>query len=485
MHSFVLQPKQDMAFLGHIRTKYLQLLKYHDDTHAQKLKKAFQVLVLNNNRQVSRVIQNDTIASALCVAEESNQFVKKVQSVILMHLYEMLFTKYIKTAEKCLHKMICSKMFWSKEKFYLTHKRFWNHPLYAMYSVSYRRKVFEHIAVLDDLEEQVAQMLGIALYGLNKLKTIEDENSMEQTFFQAIQPLYDAYGMVLPTSPETANIELMYKDMTVLYETMVCHIHDVDQMMQYNQKPSFVVQHWAATGVSAVSSVALLYLYYKNLDQMPMIQDKTYKAATNFVQEYVVDPIKGLKKVLWDGQAAQLAELKEFEKIPRCELFATLLLNGYINAVGKTVESWLEALRKTFNKDMRMVNNTILKNQQINFYISAVGPVVWFTYLTCKGSKSMYNTFIKHEGWYVPMKYALRVIERILNKDFNLKQRSFVDDGKIYMQAMYIRQHISCLDGEELILMEQDLHDLTSFDLSYQQKKLVVDRMYRTYQFLK
>jgi hypothetical protein len=53
------------------------------------------------------------------------------------------------------------------------------------------------------------------------------------------------------------------------------------------------------------------------------------------------------------------------------------------------------------------------------------------------------------------------------------------------MLIQHFRSYIVCLDNEELFLMHNDINELLSFDVNYAQKKGVIDRMYKTYDFLK
>lgn len=128
--------------------------------------------------------------------------------------------------------------------------------------------------------------------------------------------------------------------------------------------------------------------------------------------------------------------------------------------------------------------NEIMKTQQLTLYIATIVPACLLAYGSYRVVLSLYNSHVKHEAWYRPMKLLVRAINKELNNLMNESKRSYAGDGKVYVLALRLKSFMYCLDNEELQLFQDDMHQLLAYDLSYAQKKDALKQMYHTYEFL-
>lgn len=129
--------------------------------------------------------------------------------------------------------------------------------------------------------------------------------------------------------------------------------------------------------------------------------------------------------------------------------------------------------------------NEIMKTQQLTLYIATIVPACLLAYGSYRAVLSLYNSHVKHEAWYRPMKLLVRAINKELNALMNESKRSYAGDGKVHVLALRLKSFMYCLDNEELQLFQDDMQQLLAYDLSYAQKKDALKHMYHTYEFLK
>jgi hypothetical protein len=147
------------------------------------------------------------------------------------------------------------------------------------------------------------------------------------------------------------------------------------------------------------------------------------------------------------------------------------------------VKSFEEFYNKKIGEELL---NPVIECIELNVYLLMVATVLGGSYIVGSGIKKGYNHYIKHENWYVPMRYIIRSIDKLLNKITRADDKpDFAQEGKLYMLIQHLNEYTICLKGEELFLMNNDIEELLSFDLNYYQKRGIVQRMYKTYEFLK
>lgn len=154
-----------------------------------------------------------------------------------------------------------------------------------------------------------------------------------------------------------------------------------------------------------------------------------------------------------------------------------------VNKVWDTLNAIVKELAPTIKGGIDVGNET-LRNQNLMLAIVAIAPALIIAYSGYRLTNHTYNKYIKHESWYRPMQLLMRDMDRILNKLTTTKDLSYADDGALHLLTLQLKKFVICLPNEELQLIEQDLAELAAYHLSYEQKRGVLERMYRTYEFL-
>lgn len=485
----------DRALMKHLKSRYVRTIRSNNVETAAVVSDCFNAILKHDkNEKFMSLIQNQSIQSLFSrsIYQENQQCVEKIQAVqqvILLGMYLMLYKHYIQSAKCFLNNLLFSKKYWFYEKFYLSQPLLKKNPLYVLYPASYKKNVDMRLRGLEDLEEQIAHMLGVCLYGVHILSSLQNEDQIKPTLIAASRLLYDVYH--LPYSGHESSLDpiQLFTELGYIYGNMDEHMTHVKEVLEENKKPNFFVEHWFGCSCCAVALAATYALYVKYQKEIPVYANKTIKVVDDFIDEYVVQSIDGLVKVVWHGNKGVIPRLPE--KMPSLSHLDNRAVRWTgtkddFNVKIDELKAREKVLIEWINDMSSFAEDTFLKNQQVNLYLAAIGPVLFGTYLAYQSGRKAYGRFVEHDGWYAPMKYQLRAIDQLINsvahKDI---EHSFADDGKLYMLVMHLSQYISCLQDEELMLMRQDLKELLSFELNYDQKQGVLERMYRTYQFLK
>lgn len=493
----------DRMLMKQLKSRYVRTIRSSNVEVASVVSGSFNAVIKHDkNEKFTELINNPAIQGLFSrsIYQQDQQFIEKTQTaqqIILLGMYLILYQQYIQSAKCFLNNLLLSKKYWFYEKFYLSQASLKKHPIYLLYPSSYKRSVETRLQGLEDLEEQIAHMLGVCLYGSYILSSLKNEDQIKELLLEASRPLYEVYH--LPSSGFETVLDpiQLFTELGYIYGNMDEHMTHVKDVLEENKKPNFFVEHWFGCSCSAVALVAAYGLYVKHQKEIPVVANKTIKVIDDFIDEYIVQSIDGLVKVVWHGNKGVIPRLPEIpplahvDRLPikalgqRIEGYTTSFQNN-LNVKLDEINTREKAWTTYSNKLLDVIEDTFVKNQQVNMYLAAIGPVLLGTYFVYKSGSKAYGRFVEHDGWYAPMKYQLRAIDQLINsvahKDI---EHSFANDGKLYMLVMHLSQYITCLQDEELMLMRQDLKELLSFELNYDQKQGVLERIYRTYQFLK
>lgn len=483
---------QDRSLMKNLQKRYVHTINLADNKSAHIVAQSFDVLArYHNQARVKDLLESPLVEQLFTeslyrsVDQQVSDSVRSAQYVMLLHLYSTMFHQYIKTAQSFLNSLISAKRYWFYEDFYMSQAVYRRHPVYSLYSSSYKKIVHSRLALLEDLEAQIAHMLGMCLYGTHKIEQIEREDQIVEYLLEAINPLYTTYHAPYPVKDIQNDPMQLFHDLSWMYGTMAQHMDYVKIVLEENDKPSFAREHWFGLSCAAITALAAYVVYKQHEQDIPRIQKKTVSSVKYVWNDYVVESVQGLIDILWYDQGKKIKHVELLDDLPESHDFRLYLINHLWNKLVYVLNQWKNSAILTANKKIDEGNDLFMKNQQVNLYLAAIGPVLLGAYVALKCTKTGYNRFIQHDNWYAPMKYDLRIADQLINAVARSNKHSFANDGKLYMLIMHMRQYISCLDNEELILMHADLDDLQSFDLTYEQKHGVIERMYRTYQFLK
>lgn len=495
MTSLSLLSHEKGSLVRHLQHRYIRTITLTSEIEALSATKAFVAIAQYDHKKTfGTLLENLDIQAFLAseVGDQGDQMcfdnIHAAQKLMLLELYGCLYQQYIRSAKSFLNDILVAKKYWYYEQFYLKQRSLTSHPLYLLYSNNYQHRVNTTLQEIEKLEEQIAHMLGICLYGSHLIASLNTESEVSEILCEAILPLYQIYNVPMSGCDSTQNISISFNELGYLYHHMNEHMTSVRDVLHDLQKPQFVIQHWAGCSCAAITVVLAGALYYKYQKDLPALTNKTIKVIDDFIDEYVVQSIEGLVKVVWHGNKGTIPRIPQVKPLSHFHNLATKLsgtekdLNVKIDEINEREQAWT----KSSNQLLDVVEETFVKNQQVNMYLAAIGPVLLGVYLGHKGINKAYHRYVEHDTWHVPMRYYLRSIMQQINLVAQKPmQRSFAVDGKVYMLVTHLRQYISCLKDEELMMMHQDLHDLLSFDLNYDQKQHVIERMYRSYQFLK
>lgn len=446
--------------------------------------------------------------------------IQAIQYLTLLSLYQKTFKSYIALASTFLNDLLIAQKYWKYEDFYMKQSFFSKNIVYNFYTSKYQNTITEKLLALDLIEDDVAGILGFCLYELSDIKKITREDDLALHLIQTGDRFSQLFNSPESNIQEKRDPAILYAHLVWMHEKLKQHMHVSQATMKENDKTSYIVDHWFGISCATIVTITALVMYSKHQDKVHALYEQSKTVLPNFLQEYIVNPVVGIKEVVWDQKTKKLEHVEPFPDIPKFsnipktkdipmyDGYSTLLvnpvLNPLVNAINETktdliqtandwkddvvkvANDWKNASEKTLNKKIDEANETIIKNNQVNMYLATLGPVLFGAYWLGSSINTTYDHHVRHKNWYLPMKYIIRSIDQLVNKVARSSgEHNFIDDGKLYMLVQHLKGYISCLTGEELFLMHNDIDELLSFDLNYGQKKGVVDRMYKTYEFLK
>jgi len=481
----------DHLLMNNLQSRHVRTVRLVDPVTAKTITQSFETLSkyrkqikvkeLLESPFIQQLFQDSLLRSP---DQQVSDSVRSAQYLMLLHLYMTMFHQYIKTAESFLNDLIGAKKYWFYEDFYMSQSPLRRHPVYSMYSSTYKQNVQHRVAVLEELEGQVAHVLGMCLYGTQKISAIEREDQIVEFLAEAIKSLYGQYHVPYPLAEEQTEPTLLFQDLLWIYGAMAQNMESVKTELGENNKPSFVAEHWFGLTCTAAAVVAAYVVYKQNEEDIPRLKEKAATTAKYIWSDYIIIPIQELYAILWEGKQTKIPDVPEKAYLRKDLKLGVDLLLKDANETTRDLAKSYNALLGWAHELLPTIRG-VVTSQQINLQLAAIGPIILSVYGAGKCTKAGYNRFVKHDNWYAPMKYSLRAADQLINSVARGNAHSFADDGKLYMLIKNVQQYIACLNNEELILMHTDLSDLLSFDLTYEQKHGVIERMYRTYQFLK
>jgi hypothetical protein len=421
--------------------------------------------------------------------QEELQSVQNVATEDLACVYTKIFQSTVQRSESFLEVVVQAKEYWQQELFQQSLPWTRKIPTYWLYKNSYVKLLRKRIALLTDVENQVAILLGIALHGQHELSKI-DGTSQQEFLEKSTAPLYEYFHVTCGGFNTVAQQQLI-QDSQYFTGSMNNEMEKFEKIIKPHQKPHHFVQHQVTYACVATAAVAALIIYQSYKDQIPGWTAKGQEAVDNFSQTCLTGPIKGLKEILVDNKNTKIEELGSILEFKKCENDITHNRFSQWLGIAKDVDTVPETFNKggenirTFINQFVPVAESILRSQQINFYLAAIAPAFMLTYGGYRGGDAIYDRFVRHHSRYKPMKNMVRSIDRLLNNIAPGQQKSFCDDGKLHVLILKLKSYMYCLCSQELVLFQEDIAALLSFDLTYAQKHGVVSSMYKTYEFLK
>lgn len=268
----------------------IELIKDMDFQLAYVLESALQEL-MQTDQSFSNLLNSICIKRAFAfdvdlLPKPVVQQVQMAQYFIVLRLYKILFEQYIKSAKTELNDLVIARNYWKQEAFFLAmpaSKKPW---AYLAYSDTYKNTIFKNVKVLHNLENQMAYILGVCLYGFDYLDKLESIDGIETAIQDAIKPLYEHYTVVVSVQDPVQ----IFRDMGYLQERMQLQIQEFKQLLSLYQKPNFFVDHAYSLTTGVALSAILACLCYKNSDAVSDLLSKTTQTCRDFFQNYVQEP---------------------------------------------------------------------------------------------------------------------------------------------------------------------------------------------------
>jgi hypothetical protein len=509
-----------------LEKEYIANISAQNSDQGQITRKAFSAFHALKNSNDSDLFANESIANLFAQptcragAVGSAAIVKNAQDLMIILLYGTIFHRCIQQTEQFGQEVCISLDYWRKEMFYDTLPIFRKHPMYWYHSNNHKQLVTSHVQALTNLEQEILQLLGIALHARHALGKIQHETDFASQLQQSCNPLHQHFHMVQQFD-NMLNVATTWQDVAWIHQSIAGKMKEHKKTLNQHKKPNHFIEHKFFYGCLAATLLTAYIAYEIHEENIPEYQKKAADSWNNFKQEYVLQPFIDLKEILWDGKTEALDAIQSLSDLPALTqdtiqvkadgpitvttppTNVNIGLNEYlktkvavdskeikVQAPDVNIKIPLKdanAYVDIFNDNRKKLTHAgikLLKNQQLTIAACATIPAAFIAYSGYKITNYAYNKYIKHESWYQPMKLILRDMDKTLNNLTACKARSFQDDGRLHLLILRLKKFMYCLSNEELQLLEQDLHELTDYQLSYEQKQSVLKRMYKTYEFL-
>lgn len=346
------------------------------------------------------------------------------------------------------------------------------------------------IALLD--KEQNAQLLRSALRQAHqKLFTILQPTTTPQPLCieRALQNYERALHVQVNTYKKTPVLHrawLPVAGLTVAAAT----VHAL-----YKKMGSLVTQWWSDEGKTGFSA---LYNHHVHNPSVSIYNALFKKQYNTFESRHQLERDKAfyeecLNHVLSSKQLPNIDAMSFDEK-------DTLFLQSYRDvtnhAVYKTVfqSETIPFLRTYIARIALPASEMILKSQEVvnelhvtNQLVIAI-PALMCAYIAYKTIASVIYASGKKVFYRIDktqIQEAMRKLDRLINRNERKDSLSAADCGFLLYWVSRLRRHITALEHSEKTMFAHDLDDLECDEFSIQQKRTVIERIYRTYTVLK
>ncbi len=459
---------------------FLESIQEQNYEHVSLIQEAFFCFdnLDNSKAGFDCYIHSTSIQTLLQVDASQDVILHRAQLLMFAHLYFKLFSLFTLSLHFKLQEGIVAKNYWQQENF--EQSLSWRKKSLSswLHCPSYKKSIISHIKTLIIVEDKIAELLGVICYNKHILSTATGLDNLEQTLLQVIESYHDIFAI--------KTCEISCQHLSQLYKKIKC-VGYTSNMVLKKHKDLYILRY-KGTFLSAATLLCVSWvLHQKYKEMVDEVLRKLPIVIDSFVQEHTLDPLHGLKETLWDRKSQRFSkpDFKKFklEEIkPPDSVWKYLLFYLPEKLCKKVFDTGLH----NYNEKMKLIDesvdiiNQLLERQWVTIYLAGMGPVFLMMYGTHR-----LTGYITRESHIKPMRMIIRDIDRLLNTCTSYNDRSFINDGKLMSFVFQFKQYASFLERDELLVMQQDFQDLLSFNLSYLQKQKVVERMYRTYSFLK
>lgn len=444
-----------------LKKEFLQNIQDSNVQNKKIIINAFKQFEILKKRKESLKYYLDSleIKTLFFLSTKEYEAVYQAQFLMLICLYDVYFSQATNSLCKALHKILYKL---KNLKHLLSPSLKHSFIKTCCYGLHYEEILDRQIAQLVQIQQEVASVLGMVRYAkfyLQKFKNIDDGKDV-LTF--GMIPLYDYCHKC-----KTNDLQDLFKNLQVVHSCVENLEHKVIGLLESQTSQ---LLKWCSRGAkggvlaSCVTGLYFLYNYYQKQDikkgkQKPLrwiLFGKDIFAVDfcDFLKSYEQ---KNLDKS-WLSGFFSYKQKKDFEK--ECADY----LRSWYQIVGMAYEY----IRTACNLD---------KKDAVILLFSMYGAYI--------ASSNVYKYYMHNNGYLKRLRVLIRELDIQLNLLVERSNVSFADEGMVFYITNCMRKNIKNLSYQEAVMMKCDCEELVSFDVSYVQKYRIIERMYRTYEFLK
>lgn len=412
------------------------------------------------------LFMNSSEIQRLYLEESSLEQIQTAQLLLLSQLYTVFLHQIISKITEQLKAIVETKRYWMfmlhrQKRFCMVKSMsfFWNHRFYE--------KVQQLVNSLDSAEIDAKTLLGASLCARHILCKVDNIAELQERLLSVAQCL----SYIIKKEEPVSALDI-FNHIGFLYSAIQKKENKIAMLLKKARTPHHIDRYWHVYSALLLLGIVGATICPQNKEFFVKYYEKSQNALRGFAQDFLVVPLKGLKRAVWDRPELKLEKF-DMDDIP------STIWSCY--SLEQTLKYALQTPLHNLNKAIEL-SGEIAKRQQVNYYLSAVLPIIAGMYGIYRRGCSLYN----HKSYFKPMRLILRDIDILCNKLTGDKVTiSFADHGWLYYLVLQMHDYVTCVQSNERVMLEYDISELLSFDFSISQKQKVVERMYRTYSFLK
>jgi len=428
-------------------------------------------------------------------------------------------------------KMYDSLDYWKHESF--NEGRSWYQKNFLRWanSLEYKKSVDSKINELQFLSKKTESFLGL----IRNNKQLLLKSSSLQNFQENLTVAIKTQDDFLHSINETDNSNDIYLVIINMIENFTSFNLKLSEQYKENQPPSNIVRNWQAYTLGTVTVCAAAYAAY-------IYQNEVIESAQAFWKDKVQGPVQKISDALtgkgsiphfdsteekaqyhtlilrehgesapmgsdfsgigaatqqtvnyldfqkwipWGGSQELPADQLSLEQLSELEQQVLRYDQVSIANPDKNVLSVVRAYERTLlrqvidiKKQANIVLQELYEDNRLTLSIAAFIPAITLLGGGSFASKKIYNSISIQ-----PLRKIIRDLELFLNNIIH-QSVSFEKEGRLFLLTELLHQKSSVLNFRDSQMMEEDLLELQSESLTYEQKFYIVQRMYYTYGFL-
>jgi ATP synthase regulation protein NCA2 len=412
------------------------------------------------------------------------------------------------------------------------HLDYWKHSRsLTATSISEKIKINVHIDALEQEITRNAHFLGL----INELiRQFNDQNAQEKVETPPVtlaSLMHHCFSFCSLDSLEeklkgSLDQEIINKILLSTSNDMKLYTKKSLESIKSHQCPNHFTRHWLGYTLCSLSAVAILAYLHQNKEVVRTALSTTHESSKRFFNNHIYKPLKNAINIFYGKnqpksiavseesikrmiieyfqdnhtkmkpeemaqKAQEAAKIRELpaELIEECakeipNIRTNLLIPNFriTRYYGNGQYLRIKAIELEIVK-LRLID--ILQANRLNIELLLTIPVVALLYCSYKTSQIIYQNIQPQHIFYQPLKTAFLKIEHILNIHNNSAiTMGYSIQGQLSYWLYKIQNYTNHVPFDKRISFLEDLEELAAVNLSISQKLSIINRMYRTYDFL-